>query len=112
MTIEERKISEIKQEIQYILEKKNELFRLNNIIIDVVVDTSLNYFIVFEKENYFAEIIVGKEEYGPYKFVYFDMIGGDNASPEMLYAWYDNEETTLQEIVENIDKALDYFIAY
>ncbi|KDE70482.1 hypothetical protein FUSO7_10630 [Fusobacterium necrophorum BFTR-2] len=92
--------------------KKNEFFRLNNIIIDIVTDTSLNYFIVFEKKNYFAEIIVGNEEYVPYKFVYFDMIEGDSTFPETLYTWYDNEKTTLQEIVENIEKAIDYFITY
>ena len=75
--VEGKKIIEIKKEIQSILKKKNELFILNNITVDIVTDTLLNYFIVFEKENYFAEIIVGKDEYAPYKFVYFDMIGGN-----------------------------------
>ena len=59
--VEGKKIIEIKKEIQSILKKKNELFILNNITVDIVTDTLLNYFIVFEKENYFAEIIVGKD---------------------------------------------------
>lgn len=79
---------------------------------DIITDTLLNYFIVFEKENYFAEIIVGKEEYAPYKFIYFDMIGENDKIPEILYTWFDNEETTIQDIIENINKALDYFITY
>ena len=56
--VEEKKVIEIKKEIQSILKKKNELFILNNITVDIITDTLLNYFIVFEKENYFAEIIV------------------------------------------------------
>ena len=110
--VEGKKIIEIKKETQSILKKKNELFILNNITVDIVTDTLLNYFIVFEKENYFAEIIVGKDEYAPYKFVYFDMIGGNDKIPEILYIWFDNEETTIQDIIENINKALDYFITY
>ncbi|MCG6842219.1 hypothetical protein LDJ99_09040 [Fusobacterium nucleatum] len=110
--VEEKKIIEIKKEIQSILKKKNELFILNNITVDIITDTLLNYFIVFEKENYFAEIIVGKEEYAPYKFIYFDMIGENDKIPEILYTWFDNEETTIQDIIENINKALDYFITY
>ena len=110
--VEGKKIIEIKKEIQSILKKKNELFILNNITVDIVTDTLLNYFIVFEKENYFAEIIVGKDEYAPYKFVYCDMRGGNDKIPEILYIWFDNEETTIQDIIENINKALDYFITY
>ena len=110
--VEGKKIIEIKKEIQSILKKKNELFILNNITVDIVTDTLLNYFIVFEKENYFAEIIVGKDEYAPYKFVYFDMIWVNDKIPEILYIWFDNEETTIQDIIENINKALDYFITY
>lgn len=45
-------------------------------------------------------------------FIYFDMIGGDGNIPETLYTWFDNEETTIQDIIENINKALDYFITY
>ena len=40
------------------------------------------------------------------------MIGGNDKIPEILYTWFDNEETTIQDIIENINKALDYFITY
>ncbi len=111
MTVDEKKIIEIKKEIKSLIKRKNELFRLNNITVDIVTNTLLNYFVVFEKENYFAEIIIGKEEYAPYKFIYFDMIGGENPPPKTLYTWFDNEKTTIQDIIENIDKALDYFVS-
>ena len=36
--VEEKKVIEIKKEIQSILKKKNELFILNNITVDIITD--------------------------------------------------------------------------
>lgn len=110
MNIEEEKIIEIKREVLNIIESKKKKIISNNIEIEIVTDLELKYFTIFWKNNYLAHIIIGNPDFAPYKFICFEII--EIKSEKIVYYWYDNEETTLQEIIENLDKALDYFIAY
>ncbi len=110
MKREATKIIEIKKEVLNIIEKKKEKLILNNIEIEIITNTELNYFTIFWKNKYVAQIIIGNPDFSPYRFICFEIIEID--SEEIIYYWYDNEYSTIQEIIENINNSIDYFITY
>ncbi|MBR8823818.1 hypothetical protein IX293_002092 [Fusobacterium necrophorum] len=82
----------------------------NNIEIEIVTDLELKYYAIFWKKENIAYIVIGNPNFTPYKNICFEIM--EVESKKIVYYWYDNEKTTLQEIVENIEKAIDYFITY
>ncbi|AYZ74470.1 hypothetical protein EGX98_10805 [Fusobacterium necrophorum] len=82
----------------------------NNIEIEIVTDLELKYYAIFWKKENIAYIVIGNPNFAPYKNICFEIM--EVESKKIVYYWYDNEKTTLQEIVENIEKAIDYFITY
>lgn len=110
MKNEKEKIIEIKREVFNIMSKKNNEFTSNNIIIDILGNDTFNFFAIFEKNNALAQIIIGEPDFSPYEFICFEIL--EMKRGEIIYYWYDDEKTTIQEIVENIEKSIDYFISY
>lgn len=53
-----RKIANLKENIMEILKNKREKLRLNGIVIDVVKDNEEEYYIILEKEKYWASIVM------------------------------------------------------
>lgn len=110
MIANKQKIKEIKNKVLCIIEQKNREFVSSNIVIDILKNEESEFFAIFEKNNALAQIVIGEPDFSPYKFICFEIL--DIKSEKIVHYWYDNEKTTIQEIIENIEKAIDYFILY
>ena len=99
-----RKIANLKENIMEILKNKREKLRLNGIVIDVVKDNEEEYYIILEKEKYWASIVIANPYCAPYKNVSFEIYRVSDA--KIISFYYDNENTTFQENIEKIDEIM------
>ena len=65
-------------------------------------------YLILEKEKYLASLIIAEPIFAPYKNICFEVYRVSDEKIILFY--YDNENTTLQQNVEQIDKMLDKFI--
>ncbi len=103
-----RKIANLKENIMEILKNKREKLRLNGIVIDVVKDNEEEYYIILEKEKYWASIVIANPYCAPYKNVSFEIYRVSDA--KIISFYYDNENTTFQENIEKMDEIMNYFL--
>lgn len=75
---------------------KKRVFRINGV----------DYFQIEEK--YLASLIISEPIFAPYKNICFEVYRVSDEKIILFY--YDNENTTLQQNIEQIDKMLDKFI--
>lgn len=101
-------IINLKNKIDDILKKKIKEFQLKNIVIDIVKNNKNEYYLILEKEKYLASLIIAEPIFEPYKNICFEVYRVSDEKIILFY--YDNENTTLQQNVEQIDKMLDKFI--
>ena len=101
-------IINLKNKIDDILKKKIKEFQLKNIAIDIVKNNKNEYYLILEKEKYLASLIISEPIFAPYKNICFEVYRVSDEKIILFY--YDNENTTLQQNVVQIDKMLDKFI--
>ena len=65
-------------------------------------------YLILEKEKYLASLIIADPIFAPSKNICFEVYRVSDEKIILFY--YDNENTTLQQNVEQIDKMLDKFI--
>lgn len=76
----------------------------------VVIDLSFR--------NCLAQIAVCNQTYAPYSNVSFEAATLDSKTaiesgqPELIYFWYDTENTTKENVVEELNKGVDYCVQY
>lgn len=69
-----QEITNLRKNIIEILKNKKEKLKLNNILINIVKDNKKEYYIILEKEKYWASIVIANPYYAPYKNVSFKYI--------------------------------------
>ncbi len=104
---EQEKFLEIKKEVIKIIRNKEEKLEINNIKLEV--DKENHYVIYFESDKGFAQLIVTTPSFASYYYACFNILWLDD---DKVYWWLDEENSTVLDIAENIDKSLDYFISY
>ena len=57
--------------------------------------------------EYLSEIFVSEPDWAPYRYVSFEAAGMVNGAPKLVHFWYDGEETAIEEILENLNKAVN-----
>jgi hypothetical protein len=77
-----------------------------NISVEILMNENDCLRIELNFGEFLAEILVEKPDFAPYRYVYFQAVGIVNGVPELLYFWYDNDETTIEEIIENLENAI------
>lgn len=87
-------------------------FKSQNIMIEVVENNAERLFVIFNFGECMAEIIVGENDFAPYRFVAFEAVSLENGVLTILYSWYDKEGDTIEEIITNLDKAIDVTLEY
>ena len=105
-------IKEIKKTVESWLESNRIKILNNNIDIEINRNEEDLYFIELNKDNdYLVDLKVHLPEFAPYRYISFEIIGmQNNEIPGVIYAWYDDENSTLGEIINNLDSSLDYLI--
>ena len=108
---EQEKFLEIKKEVIKMIESKKEKLKENNIKVDIMVDIINNeesyYILAFESGKGVAQLEITTPHFAPYNYACFNILWLNNDEP---YWWLDKENSTIKDILKNLEKSLDYFI--
>ena len=108
---EQEKFLEIKKEIIKMIERKKEKLKENNIKVDIMVDIINNeesyYILAFERGKGVAQLEITTPHFAPYYYACFNILWLNDDKP---YWWLDEENSTVIDILKELEKSLDYFI--
>ena len=108
---EQEKFLEIKKEVIKMIENKKEKLKENNIKIDIMVDImndEENYYILdFEGDKGIARLEITTPHFAPYYYACFNILW---LNDDEAYWWLDEENSTVSDILKNLEKSLDYFL--
>lgn len=108
---EQEKFLRIKKEVIKMIENKKEKLKENNIKIDIISDImndEENYYILdFESDKGVARLEITTPHFAPYYYACFNILWLNDDEP---YWWLDEENSTVTDILKNLEKSLDYFI--
>ena len=108
---DQEKFLEIKKEVIKMIESKKEKLTENNIKVDIMVDIINNeesyYILAFESGKGVAQLEITTPHFAPYNYACFNILWLNNDEP---YWWLDEENSTVSDILKNLEKSLDYFI--
>ena len=108
---EKEKFLEIKKEVIKMIESKKEKLTENNIKVDIMVDIINNeesyYILAFESDSGVAQLEITTPHFAPYYYACFNILWLNDDEP---YWWLDEENSTVIDILKELEKSLDYFI--
>ena len=108
---EQEKFLEIKKEVIKMIESKKEKLKENNVKTDIIVDImndEENYYILdFEGNKGIAQLEITTPHFAPYYYACFNILWVNDDEP---YWWLDEENSTVVDILKNLEKSLDYFL--
>ena len=108
---EQEKFLKIKKEVIKMIENKKEKLKENNIKIDIISDImndEENYYILdFEGDKGGARLEITTPHFAPYYYACFNILW---LNDDEAYWWLDEENSTVSDILKNLEKSLDYFI--
>ena len=108
---EQEKFLKIKKEVVKMIENKKEKLKENNIKIDIISDImndEENYYILdFESDKGAARLEITTPHFAPYYYACFNILW---LNDDEAYWWIDEENSTVTEILKNLEKSLTYFI--
>ena len=108
---EQEKFLRIKKEVTKMIENKKEKLKENNIKIDIISDImndEENFYILdFESDKGAARLEITTPHFAPYYYACFNILWLNN---DEAYWWLDEENSTVTDILKNLEKSLDYFI--
>ena len=108
---EQEKFLKIKKEVVKMIENKKEKLKENNIKIDIISDImndEENFYILdFERDKGVARLEITTPHFAPYYYACFNILWLNDDEP---YWWLDEENSTVTDILKNLEKSLDYFI--
>ena len=108
---EQEKFLRIKKEVIKMIESKKEKLKENNIKIDIISDIindEENYYILdFEGDKGIAGLEITTPHFAPYYYACFNILW---LNDDEAYWWLDEENSTVSDILKNLEKSLDYFI--
>ena len=93
--------------------KSNEKLENNNVPVQMLINNESLLRAVLIFGECLAEIrVVEKPEFAPFRFVCFEMMGIEHGEISAVHTWYDDENTTLDDIIKSLDKAVDLALEY
>ena len=104
---EQEKFLEIKKEVIKMIENKKEKLKENNIKVDIMNDEENYYILAFESDRGVAQLEITTPHFAPHYYAYFNILWLNDDEP---YWWLDEENSTVTDILKNLEKSLDYFI--
>jgi len=103
---------EVRKSIAQWVNNKSEELKNKNISIEILKNNDECLRIEFNFGEVLAEILVTEDDYSPWHFVFFQAGDIVDGVPKMIHDWYDNDKTTIEEIIENLDKSIDIVFKY
>ena len=65
---------------------------------------------IIESTNYLAELVVEPEGFHPHRFVSFEALDKRKDSQQNPYFYFDEEDSSVENILENLTKGILYMI--
>ena len=65
---------------------------------------------IIESTNYLAEIVVEPEGFHPYRYVLFEALDKRKDLSQESYFYFDEKDSSLENILENLNKGISYII--
>ena len=103
---------EVKQAVVQWISDNKEKFKCARITIEIVENSDERLYAVLSLSECMAAIVVAEADFAPYRFVSFEAVGAIDGNPNMVCSWYDDENTNVEEVVANLDSALDTTIKH
>ena len=97
---------EVREAISKWLKSNDEKLRNNNISIEILIDEKDCLRVELNFGKFLAEIFVEEPDFAPYRYVSFQCGDIVNDVPVLLHFWYDEDGMGIEEIIENLDKAV------
>ena len=104
---EQKKFLEIKKEVIKMIERKKEKLKENNIKVDIINNEESYYILAFERGKGVAQLEITTPHFAPYYYACFNILWLNDDEP---YWWLDEENSTVIDILKELEKSLDYFI--
>jgi len=102
----------VKEVVTQWIKDNEEEFESKNIVIEIVENNKERLYVILSFGECMAAIVVAEPDFAPYRFVSFEVAAMENGIPTMPYSWYDEEGNTIEEIIKNLDKAIDVALEY
>lgn len=102
----------VKEVVTQWIKDNEEKFKSKNIVIEIVENNKERLYVILNFGEYMAAIVVAEPDFAPYRFVSFEVAAMENGISTVPYSWYDEEGNTIEEIVKNLDKAIDIALEY
>jgi hypothetical protein len=102
----------VKEIVTQWMEENKESFKSKNIAIEIVKNTEECLYVILNLEECMAAIVVAEADFAPYRFVSFEAGNLVNGNYQVVYTWYDEEGTTIEEVIKCLNNAMDIFLEY
>ncbi|MEE1124581.1 MAG: hypothetical protein U0L18_01405 [Acutalibacteraceae bacterium] len=80
---------------------------------EILEHTDILYRVVFEAEHSLAELIVDNPCFAPYRYVSFLIYSANHSSEsEPIFSYYDNETSTIEEIIAQLNNGINVLISH
>jgi len=103
---------QIKEKVTQWLLQNEEMFKSKNIIMEVVEKSDERFYVILDFRKCMSSIIVATPDFAPYRFVAFEMAEMVNGTLTMPYSWYDSDDDTIEDIIENLEKSVNLALEY
>ena len=100
----------VKECVAQWLKDNEDKFKSKNIMVEIVTNTEECLYLTLNFGGCMAAIVVAEPDFAPYRFVSFEAMRIVNGISDLLHFWYDEEGTTIEEIIENLDKAIEFVL--
>lgn len=102
----------VKEVVTQWIKDNEEKFKSENIVIEIVENNMERLYVILNFGECMAAIVVAEPDFAPYRFISFEVAAVENGISTMPYSWYDEEGNTIEEIIRNLDKAVDFALEY
>ncbi|MDR0298970.1 MAG: hypothetical protein LBI13_02655 [Streptococcaceae bacterium] len=92
------------------IEEKRESFVTSSVKTEVIKDFPRIFEFSMDYNDCLAQIIVGDGMYTPYRFIAFEIVAFVDGGVKYIFTWYDKENDESADIIENLDKGLNFLI--
>ncbi len=100
----------VKEIVTQWIKDKEEIFK--NVMIETIENTEDRLYVILNFGECMAAIVVAEPDFAPYRFVSFEAGAIVNGIHKIVHTWYDEEGTTIEEIIKNLNNAIDVVLEY
>ena len=102
----------IKEAVTQWLQDNKLKFENRNIVIETVENNEECLYVIINFEECMAAIVVAIPDFAPYRYVSLEAVDIVNDMHKTVYAWYDDDETTIDDVIENLNRAINIVAEY